>query len=79
MNRTNKSFLLTLISICFLSLLGSKDIGIFVKNFNMDNGQDVVNFSEEEKVEIIGQDKNMYIIGNETFAYKVPKEFLLFP
>ena len=77
MNRTNKSFLLTLISICFLSLLGSKDIGIFVKNFNMDNGQDVVNFSEEEKVEIIGQDKNMYIIGNKTFAYKVPKEFLL--
>lgn len=77
MNRTNKSFLLTLLTICLLSLLGSKDIGIFVKSFSIDNGQEVVNFSEEEKVEITGQYENMYTIENETFTCKVPKEFLL--
>lgn len=67
----------TLIIICLIALLGFKDTGIFVKNYVAIEENQNLTFDKEEKINILKETKDSYIIEKEGKSYEVSKEFLI--
>lgn len=68
----------TFFILCIIGLLGFKDTGIFVKDYLGANGENQpIKFVKEEKIDIIKETKNDYIVSKENLIYEIPKDAMI--
>lgn len=64
--------------ICFIAILGFKDTGIFVNEYISvkEDGTPTV-FNKEEKVHLIRENEETYIVAKDDYTYAIPKATMI--